>query len=518
MAERRSAPSRSFVKEAIVSINYIPNDPLAGTGAPPSRRKNPRANRPASRATFQFFDAEPEGPASPGTPQFLFWQAREAALTAVTAWETATGSFTRWQGNRKTIPFVQNAVAQLGANPTPNAFYNRASFQFFESTAGTKTTFSGESTDVVAHEIGHGLLDAIRPELIESTLLEVGAFHEAFGDCVALLTALLDPKSRTAVRPSLGARNFLETTAEDLSDAIRRLQPSHNAAEPRHARNTLKWQLPTTLPAVGGPGALINEEHSFGRIFSGCFYSLIVKLAGTSPTAATVRTAAIKAMRLLVAAAESAPIEARFFRSVGRAMVLADAATNGGANRELIKEAFADHDILLGTSAMLAPVSALAGPKPALSATKAGISSGARREIARRIGAGRGARTQVEVLDIGGERVANMTVTRDVPLGSVHPQLKGCVVQVKDSVLVGASGGRAAVLGAVPNVDATTDEVLSYVDSLMKNKRILTKRPAKVVKRHRLEPMTPHTHEIVRIGGRRELRRRAFACTCCGER
>jgi hypothetical protein len=497
-------------------INFIPNDPLAAAGSPPMRRKAARANRPASRASFQFFDVEPQAPASPGTSQFLFWQAREAALTTLAAWETANGSFTRWQGNRTTIPLVQNAVVQLGAQPTPNAFYNRASFQFFESTAGAKTTFSGESTDVVAHEIGHGILDAIRPQLIISQVLEVGAFHEGFGDCVALITALLDLPSRTAVRSSIGVRNFLETTAEDLSDAIRRIQPSHNAAQPRRAVNTLKWQLPSTLPANGGPGVLINEEHSFARIFSGAFYDLIVKLAGTSPTVASVRTATIKAAKLLAAAAATAPIEPRFFQSVGRAMVLADASQNGGANREAIKQAFAGHNVLLGTAAMLAPVAALDGAQPSLSATKASLSASARRDLVSRLGVGAGARTAVEVLDIGNERVAQMTVERDVPLGSLSSSLKGVVARVSDSVLVGASGNRAAMLGALPDIDSTTEEVLSYVDSLVKHKRILTKRPKKVVKKHKLEPMTRHTHEVVTVGGRKELQRRAFAC-CCGQ-
>lgn len=497
-----------------MSINYIPNDPLAGTGAPPVRRKSPRANRPGTRATFQFFDAEPEGLASPGTPQFLFWQAREAALTTLTAWETANGSFTRWQGNRKTIPFVQDAVVQLGAEPTPNAFYNRASFQFFQSTAKNKTTFSGESTDVVAHEVGHGLLDAIRPQLIESPLLEVGAFHEAFGDCVALVTALLDTKSRTAVRPSISSKNFLETTAEDLSDAIRRIQATHNAAEPRHARNKMKWVLPTTLPSNGGPGALINEEHSFGQIFSGSFYDLIVLLAGSSPSLSAIRTATIKATRLLVAAAAAAPIGARFFQAIGRAMVMTDDATNGGANREMIKTAFAGHGVLLGTAALMSPVVALAGAGPAISAKRAGLSPTARRDLVERLRSGRGARMSVQPLDIGDERVAHASVTRDVPVGSVSASLRGVVVPVTNSVLVGASGGRAAVLGSVPNLDTTTDEVLSFVESLVKNKRIDMK-PEKLPKRHRVEPMRPFTHEIVRTGGRKELRRRAFACGCC---
>jgi hypothetical protein len=56
--------------------------------------------------------------------------------------------------------------------------------------------------------------------------------------------------------------------------------------------------------------------------------------------------------------------------------------------------------------------------------------------------------------------------------------------------------------------------VLSFVESLVKNKRIEMK-PRKLPRRHRLEPMTPFTHEIVRTGGRKELRRRAFACGCC---
>ena len=229
-------------KEDFVSINYIPNDPMAGASAPPTRRKSPRANRPSSRATFQFFDAEPEGLASPGTPQFLFWQAREAALTTLTAWETANGS-------------------------------------------------------------------------------------------------------------------------------------------------------------------------SFLR--------------------------------------------------------------------------------------------------------RAGLSSSARRDLVERMGAGRGARLAVHPLDIGEERVAHATVTRDVSVGALHPSLKGVVVPVTNSVLIGASGGRAAVLGSVPNVDTTTDEVLSFVESLVKNRRIETKPPKHVPKRHRVEAMTPYTHEIIRIGRRRELRRRAFACGCC---
>ena len=104
--------------------------------------------------------------------------------------------------------------------------------------------------------MGHGLLDATRPDLWDAVFLETGAFHEAFGDCMAVLTALNDRDSRKQVARGTGTLkkgNFVEATAENLSEAIRRLAADHNAAEPRHAFNTFKFQLPETLRPAAGP-------------------------------------------------------------------------------------------------------------------------------------------------------------------------------------------------------------------------------------------------------------------------
>ena len=49
----------------------------------------------------------------------------------------------------------------------------------------------------------------------------------------------------------------------------------HPAAAPRRAFNDFQWELPTALPTWGPPEVLIGEVHSFGRIFSGCFYDTI---------------------------------------------------------------------------------------------------------------------------------------------------------------------------------------------------------------------------------------------------
>lgn len=497
-----------------MAINFIPNDPDAGAAAPAMRRKDPSPNRPSSSSGFTFSNQSAEGEAAPGTPQFLFWQAREAAIAAVAAWEACAGqTHTAWQGNRKKLPLMQDAGKDL------NAFYDRASFSFFHETVGAETFFSGASTDVVSHEVGHGLLNSMRPDFFEVNFLEVGAFHEAFGDCMAILTALGDTETRQrllAVAPNLRARDFVESTAEQLSRAIGLAIPGHNAAEPRHAFNTFKFQIPSTLPDNGGPGALINEVHSFGMIFTGCFWNLIANLFNASATQdeAALLAAVKLAGKLLIEGARGAVVRPRFLQSIGRAMVLADQNMNGGANRQHINDAFARHDILLGANAMMAPTMALAGTAP----KGAKLGTAAREDLRRRLGSVRGAKLSLSATDFFGVKAVNAVQTRGVQLGSVDPKLKGVVAIAHEPVIVGASGSRAAVMGAVPNVAETESEVKAFVGSLVAHRRIGYGRKAKkaaVAKRDFPEHVT---HVVKSVGGRKVLQRVRFLCGClrCG--
>jgi hypothetical protein len=495
-------------------INFIPNDPLAGSKAPPLRRKTPLANRPASRAGFTFHDPEPEKAYATGTSGFLYWQCREAALLSVRAWEGHAGSLTQWWQGRR-LHLYQNAVKQLGAEEDLNAFYDRDGFQFFEFDDGTKTTFSGASTDVVAHEIGHGLLDALRTDLWDTPFLEVNAFHEAFGDCMALLTALGDSASRTALLGvGLGARNFVETTAEDLSEAVRRLAPDHNAAAPRRALNTLRWQLPSSLPSDGGPGELINESHSFAQVFTGCLWDLVRNLLGAGNTSAALKSAVGTAARLLVAGAKDAPEGARFFQAVGRAMILADAEASGGVHHTPIRDAFAAHGIALGTNAMLAPVAALAGPAPAAT-RKAPLSPATGRDLKQHLDIPRDARLRFRRRKVAGTRVVEAFHQREIPLGTLSPRLKGVVALAPESVFIGGSGGRAALLGAPPETRATTDEVMTYVESLLSHGRIEfgEKRSAAGPGGGPGRVQAWLTHSIHTVHGTKLLRRERFVCS-----
>ena len=232
-----------------MSINYIPNDPRAGSTAPAMRVKTPRANRAATRSGFTFSSPSPQGVFAPGTAGFLFWQCREAAIAALQAWEASAGTHNKWQGNRGKLPLLQDVGEDL------NAFYDRHSFSFFHKRLGeppfspVQAPMLWRMKSVTACSIPFVPISGL------VNFLEVGALHEAFGDCIALLTALGDNGTRAssllAAAPNLRKKNFVESTAEDLSEGIRRFNPNHNAAEPRHAFNQFQYQIPSTLPSNG---------------------------------------------------------------------------------------------------------------------------------------------------------------------------------------------------------------------------------------------------------------------------
>ena len=190
-----------------MSINFIPNDPAVNTLS--MRQVTPRPNRPATRAGFNFFNTAPEGLFNPGTSQFLFWQTREAALLAVEVWESLNGNLSRWarSSNPRKLDLLQDIGDDL------NAFYDGQSLSFFHHKTGTRTTLSGASTDVVTHEAGHAFLDTVRPELFQSAITEQGAFHEAFGDCIAIIVGFFDRQTRVALlnaSVNLASANFLD--------------------------------------------------------------------------------------------------------------------------------------------------------------------------------------------------------------------------------------------------------------------------------------------------------------------
>ena len=150
------------------------------------------------------------------------------------------------------------------------------------------------------------------------------------------MAALSDQATRRAVLPNLNAVNFVEATAEDLSDGIRldpRYGPMHAASKPRHAFNSFQWSLPTTLPTSGGPDALTSEVHSFARVFTGCFYDSIRNVFASlgAPTEAKLLAATKTVAKLLVAGARQAPEVPRLLPGRGPGH---GAGRSGGGRRQ----------------------------------------------------------------------------------------------------------------------------------------------------------------------------------------
>ena len=487
-----------------MSITFVPNDPRAGY--PANISITPHADRPEGVADFIYQDVAPEGEHPPGSENFLFWQCREAALRAIDLWEQIDQPLTSWQPGL-TLRLIQKTPgrAQL------NAFYNRDALSFFEVAGASATYQTGASTDVVAHETGHAFLDAIRPDLWNALFGEQGAFHESFGDCIAILTALEDRATRQTLVTGnqLRQRNFVETTGEDLSHAIAALVGlDHNAADPRRAFNTHQWALPASLPVRGGPGELINEVHSLSMIFNGCFYDTLSNIFadGADHTETGLLAAARTAGRLLAAAARAAPLQARFFQSVGNAMLLGDQVQFAGAHARAITRAFAAHGIALDAARMLAPTTKLGGRPPAARVRTVTdiITRASRRDLVRLMGKARGQRFLAKEYPLGRMQVAAVGHQHKVPLTGASEKLDGVVCVVQEDVLIGAVGEQAVVLGAIPQVAESVAEVQNFVYSLDQAGQIDIDGNGR----------SNATHSVHKIGNERRLERNRFACTC----
>ena len=151
-----------------------------------------------------------------------------------------------------------------------NAFYERGtrSLQFFSfvGTAGGRV-HTALSRDIVAHECGHALLDAVVPSLYDSSTPQSVAIHEAVADLVAVLMAL---DSEPTAGGGAGAQRATRSTGENAFNAIAEefgmARPSATAA--RRALRDLKND--ETLSTLAGA-----RPHILSTLLSGIFYDTL---------------------------------------------------------------------------------------------------------------------------------------------------------------------------------------------------------------------------------------------------
>jgi hypothetical protein len=312
-----------------------------------------------------------------GTANFRFWANAAALRRTADFWGKIVPSGTTWQLG-KVLPVSLDDGVDL------NAFYTRGDFQdapglhFFHDTVSGHTVFSGESPDVCCHEMGHAVLDSIRPQLFDAQTIEAAAFHESFGDMSAILSALQVSSLREAVLQEtagkLNRASRLSRLAEQLGAAIRVQHP--DAVDPdclRNAANSFFYRDPQTLPPSAPATALSSEPHSFSRVFTGGFLDAlagIFQLQNSSPTADDLVKASQEIARILVNAVLTAPVVPDYYSQVAAHMVTAaQTAPFDGKYKDLLKSAFVRRGLLsLQAAATISSVRAHSFPIAAMTA------------------------------------------------------------------------------------------------------------------------------------------------------
>lgn len=326
------------------------DDPMSGAGdvevaAPDLKAGSFRANLTGRAPAAKRYDE--------GTAGFRHWACAAAVGRGIGYWSSHLPRGTTWQVGAS-LPIHLDEGVDL------NAYYSRKSppdtpgLHFFHDRASDVTVYSGESPDVVCHELGHAVLDALRPQLWDAMSGEVAAFHESFGDISALLSALQLPAVRagllTETGGNLASSSRLSRLAEQLGWAIRLRHPDAVDADClRNAVNSFFYQPPEALPPTAPSSSLSSEPHSFSRVFTAAFLEAMAGMvAARSATPGDKDLASVShdAGAVLVDAIQAAPVTAQYYAQVAVHMLAADTRLFKGANSPALTSAFVRRGIL----------------------------------------------------------------------------------------------------------------------------------------------------------------------------
>lgn len=221
-----------------------------------------------------------------------------------------------------------------------NAYYDRRSLRFFYYNYRGKNTYFADSADIVTHELGHAILDSMRPDFWSVQALEIWSFHEAFADIVALFNIMTYDAVISKVIKETGGNlrnsNAASRLAEEVGLLIRAVtnDPSYLSNALRDpAAEVFRYVDPSTLPADAPNNRLAAECHSFGRVFSGAWYRAFVKVYELMVYKGKDRVTALKHARdlcfsVLIKAVPLSPRVSNYYSAVAKCVV--SAASDAG--------------------------------------------------------------------------------------------------------------------------------------------------------------------------------------------
>jgi len=291
----------------------------------------------------------------PEDPRYHGANAFAAVNRTLDIFTEAYGRPVTWATGREKLSVTPNAGEDF------NAYYSRddGGLFFFEGVdpKTKQSTFSADSGEVVGHEAGHAILDAIRPGYFSAWSLDPGAFHESFGDVLAMLSSLKDERVLDMVVEQTGGdlkkQNSVAALGEELGVAINNMvgQNVTGGDFTRNAINDFTWKDPASLPSNAPPDQLANQVHSFSRLWTGAFYDVFTaivneKLASGLDAKGALSAAADDGLKMYGRLMNIAPEGDFTFRDMAAALLKSENDGNEGKYSQLIKTVFGARGIL----------------------------------------------------------------------------------------------------------------------------------------------------------------------------
>lgn len=249
-----------------------------------------------------------------------------------------------------------------------NAYYDRRSLRFF-SFADSRVVgviYTCDSSDIVAHELGHAILDTFRPETWNAALIEVGAFHEAFADFSAIIHAMrydeMINKALAETNNDLNKPNVINRLAEQFGHAIFKMSGPNSGRTSdclRSAVNSFVYVEPSTLPNDAPADQLANDPHSFGRIFLGALWDIFIMMYEDNIATEKMtyllaaQTARDTLTRYVLKSVQNAPVNAKFFQSMATTMLWSDVVVGNRKYHDRMRNIFVKRNIIPSVIKML---------------------------------------------------------------------------------------------------------------------------------------------------------------------
>ena len=232
---------------------------------------------------------------SEGNPQFHQQFVYTIAMSIIDVFEDALGRKIIWrpqlskddegQYTEDYIPRLRiypHALLEANAYYTPDkkailfGYFKAKQLQQGINVPGG-TVFTCLSPDIIAHEMTHAILDSIHPHFIENTNLDVGAFHEAFADTVALLQRLhnrdLVIHQLEQASGKLDNESVFGELATQVGQAIVHGHTSLRSAIGSKENGTWVRRAPNPDEL-----SMTKDVHGRGAIFVACIFDAFIRL------------------------------------------------------------------------------------------------------------------------------------------------------------------------------------------------------------------------------------------------